>query len=151
MKVVFLQDVSNVAQAGEMKEVADGYARNYLIPRKLAAQANPTMMHEIEAQLRARARLVAQTEAEMKELAEIIDGKEITITAKVGAKEKLYGSVTPGEIVDAIEKSLGAVVDKRKVELENPIRELGSHEIPVRLMKDIVPKITVTVIGEEVS
>ena len=149
MKVVFLQDVSNVAQAGEMKDVADGYARNFLIPRKLAAQANPKMMQAIEAQLRARARLVAQTEAEMKELADLINGKEITIKAKVGANERLYGSVTTGEIVDAIEKTFSAVVDKRKVELESPIRELGSHEVPIRLMKDIVPKITVIVTGEE--
>jgi large subunit ribosomal protein L9 len=151
MKVVFLQDVPNVARAGEMKEVADGYGRNFLIPRKLAAQADPKMMNAIEAQVRARARQVAQNEAEMIELAEQIDGKEITITARVGAKERLYGSITAGDIIAELEKSFGVIVDKRKIDLENPIRELGSHEIPIRLTKDIVPTITVTVTGEEAS
>lgn len=151
MKVVFLQDVPNVARAGEMKEVADGYGRNYLIPRKLAAQADPKMMNAIEAQVRARARQAAQNEAEMTELAEQIDGKVITITARVGAKERLYGSITAGDIIAELEKSFGVIVDKRKIDLENPIRELGSHEIPIRLTKDIVPTITVTVTGEESS
>jgi large subunit ribosomal protein L9 len=151
MKVVFLQDVPNVARAGEMKEVADGYGRNYLIPRKLAAQADPKMMNAIEAQVRARARQAAQNEAEMTELAEQIDGKVITITARVGAKERLYGSITAGDIIAELEKSFGVTVDKRKIDLENPIRELGSHQIPIRLTKDIVPTITVTVTEEESS
>jgi large subunit ribosomal protein L9 len=149
MKVVFLQDVPNVAQAGEMKEVADGYGRNFLIPRKLAAQADPKMMNAIEAQVRTRARQVAQTYAEMTELAGQLDGKEIVITARVGANERLYGSITTGDIIAELEKSLGVTVDKRKIELENPIRELGSHEVPIRLTRDIVPNITVTVTGEE--
>jgi len=151
MKVVFLQDVPNVAQAGEMKDVADGYARNFLIPRKLAAQADPKMMNAIEAQVRSRARQAAQNEAEMTELAEQLDGKEITITARVGANERLYGSITTGDIIAELEKSFGIIVDKRKIEMENPIRELGSHEIPIRLTKDIVPNITVTITGEESS
>ena len=149
MKVVFLQDVPNVASAGEMKDVADGYARNFLIPRKLAAQADPKMMNSIEAQVRARARQAAQNEAEMTELAEQLNGKEITITARVGANERLYGSITTGDIIAELEKSFGIIVDKRKIDMENPIRELGSHEIPIRLTKDIVPSITVTVTGEE--
>jgi large subunit ribosomal protein L9 len=149
MKVVFLQDVPNVARAGEMKEVADGYGRNYLIPRRLAAQADPKMMNAIEAQLKARERQAAQNEAEMTELAGQLDGKEIVITARVGANERLYGSITTGDIIAELEKSFGVTVDKRKIELENPIRELGSHEIPIRLTRDIVPNITVTVTGEK--
>jgi large subunit ribosomal protein L9 len=149
MKVVFLQDVPNVARAGEMKEVADGYGRNYLIPRKLAAQADPKMMNAIEAQLKARERQAAQNEAEMTELAGQLDGKEIVITARVGANERLYGSITTGDIIAELEKSFGVTVDKRKIELENPIRELGSHEIPIRLTRDIVPNITVTVTEEK--
>jgi len=149
MKVVFLQDVPNVARAGNMKEVADGYARNFLIPRKLAAQADPKMMSAIEAQVRATARRTAQNESEMMELASQLNGKEIVIVARVGANDRLYGSITPGDIITELEKSLGVIVDKRKIELENPIRELGSHEIPIRLTKDIIPHITVTVTGEE--
>lgn len=149
MKVIFLQDVPNVANAGDMKEVADGYARNFLLPKKLAAQADPKMMNVIESQVKARARQAAQTEAEMTELASQLDGKEITIKARVGENERLYGSITTGDIIAELEKDFGIIVDKRKIELEDPIRELGSHEVPVRLTKDIVPKITVTVTGEE--
>lgn len=149
MKVIFLQDVPNVARAGEMKEVADGYGRNFLIPRKLAAQADPKMMSAIEAQVRTRARHTAQNEAEMKELASQLDGKEIIITARVGANDRLYGSITTGDIITELEKSHGVIVDKRKIEIENSIRELGSHEVPIRLTKDIVPNITVTVTSEE--
>jgi len=149
MNVIFLQDVPNVAQAGEMKEVADGYGRNFLIPRKLAAQADPKMMNVIEAQVRAAARQTARNEAEMTELASQLDGKEIAITARVGANDRLYGSITTADIITELEKSFGVIVDKRKIELENPIRELGSHEVPIRLTKNIVPNITVTVTGEE--
>jgi len=149
MKVVFLQDVPNVAHAGETKEVADGYARNFLLPKKLAAQADPKMMNVIESQVKARARQAAQTEAEMTELASQLDGKEITIKARVGENDRLYGSITTGDIIAELEKDYGIVVDKRKIELGDPIRELGSHEVPIRLTKDIVPKITVTVTGEE--
>ena len=149
MKIIFLQDVPNVGRAGEMKDVADGYGRNFLIPRKLAAQADPKMMSSIEAQVRASARQVAQNEAEMMELAGQLDGKEIVITARVGANDRLYGSITTGDIITELEKAFGIIVDKRKIELENPIRELGSHEVPIRLTKDIVPNITVTVTGEE--
>jgi len=141
--------VPNVARAGEMKEVADGYGRNFLIPRKLAAQADPKMMSAIEAQVRTRARHTAQNEAEMKELASQLDGKEIIITARVGANDRLYGSITTGDIITELEKSHGVIVDKRKIEIENSIRELGSHEVPIRLTKDIVPNITVTVTSEE--
>ena len=149
MKIIFLQDVPNVGRAGEMKDVADGYGRNFLIPRKLAAQADPKMMSSIEAQVRASARQVAQNEAEMMERAGQLDGKEVVITARVGANDRLYGSITTGDIITELEKSFGVIVDKRKIDLENPIRELGSHEVPIRLTKDIVPNITVTVTGEE--
>ncbi|UCB43549.1 MAG: 50S ribosomal protein L9 [Dehalococcoidales bacterium] len=149
MKVIFLQDVPNVARAGEMKEVADGYGRNFLIPKKLAAQADPKMMNAIEAKVRAGARQAAQNEAEMMELASQLDGKEIAITARVGANDRLYGSITTGDIIAELEKDFGIIVDKRKIELEDPIRELGSHEVTIRLTKDIVPKIIVTVTEEE--
>lgn len=149
MKVIFIEDVPNVARAGEIKDVADGYGRNFLIPRKLAILANPQILSNIETQLKARAHREAQTEAEMVELASQLDGKEIVLKAKVGQKDRLYGSITPADITSELESTTGLVVDKRKVELENPIRQLGSYEVSVRLGKDIVPKITVTVVEEE--
>jgi len=149
MKVVFLEDVRNVARAGEIKDVADGYGRNFLLPRKLAILANPQTLSTIEAQLKARAHREAQTETEMVELASQLDGKEIVLKAKVGQKDRLYGSITPADITAELESTTGLIVDKRKIDLDNPIRQLGIYEVPVRLGRDIVPKITVTVIEEE--
>jgi large subunit ribosomal protein L9 len=149
MKVVFLEDVPNVAEAGEMKEVADGYGRNFLIPRKLAVLADAKAANIIEAQLKKKARIQAETEAEMRELAQQMEGKEVILKARCGAKGQLYGSITTTEIAEELSKSTGLVVDKRGMELEEPIRQVGSYEIAIRLTKDIVPKIKVTIVGEE--
>ncbi len=149
MKVVFLEDVPNVARAGEIKDVADGYGRNFLIPRQLATLANPQTMNAIEAQLKVRAHREAQTEAEMVELASQLDGKEIILKARAGQKDRLYGSITPADITAELESTTGLIVDKRKIELDSPIRQLGSHEVSIRLTGDIIPKITVTVTEEE--
>lgn len=149
MKVIFLQDVRGVARAGEIKEVANGYGKNFLIPKKLASLAKPEMISTIEAQIKTRARSEAETEAELTELANHLDGKEIILKARAGVKDHLYGSITPGDIAAELENTTGSVVDKRKIELVDPIRELGSYEVPIRLAKDIVPKITVTVTEDE--
>jgi len=149
MKVIFLEDVPRVAQAGEMKEVADGYARNFLLPKKLAVLADARTSHVVEAQLKRKARLQAETEAEMKELAKQLEGREIVLKGRAGAEDRLYGSITNADIVEELRKSAGVAVDKRKIELDNPIREVGSYEIAIRLTKDIIPKIKLTVIEEE--
>ena len=149
MKVIFLEDVPRVAQAGEMKEVADGYARNFLLPKKLAVLADARTTHVVEAQLKRKARLQAETEAEMKELAKQLEGREIVLKGRAGAEDRLYGSITNADIVEELRKSAGVAVDKRKIELDNPIREVGSYEIAIRLTKDIIPKIKLTVIEEE--
>ena len=149
MKVIFLEDVSNIDKAGQIKEVADGYGKNFLIPRKLAMPARPQDIQAVEAQIKARARVAAKTEAEMKALAGELEGKEITIKAKVGQQERLYGSITSADIAASLESSLGAVVDKRKIELSEPIRQAGSYEVPIKLGKDIATKIKLTVVAEE--
>ncbi len=149
MKVIFLQDVPGIASAGETKEVAHGYGRNFLIPRKLALPAKSQDVTAVEAQIKTRAHVTAQTETELVELASHLDGKEIILKARVGAKDRLYGSITSADIAAELESATGSVVDKRKIELADPIRQLGSHEVLIRLAKDIVPKITVTVIDEE--
>ena len=151
MKVIFLKDVPDVASAGEIKEVADGYGRNFLIPKKLALLANSQAISLVEAQRRTKVRQQAGSEAELLELARELDGREITLKARVGAKDRLYGSVTSGDIAAELKDSAGLMVDKRKIELAEPIRQLGSEEITVRLGKDIAPKIRVTVIEEKGS
>ena len=151
MKVVFLEDVPKVARAGEIKEVADGYGRNFLIPQKLAVLANSSAISIMEAQHKIRAREEAKLEAGALELARQLEGKEIILKAKAGAKDKLYGSITNTDIASELEASAGLVIDKRKIELTEPIRQLGSYEVAIRLAKDIVPKVKVTVMGEEIE
>jgi large subunit ribosomal protein L9 len=145
MRVVFLQDVPRVAKAGEIKEVADGYARNFLIPRKLALLARPEVLSQLGTAQKAEAR----EDAELMALAQQIEGKEVNIKAKAGAKDRLYGSITSADIAAELSKSSGLVIDKRKIELEEPLRSLGNYEITIKLAKDIVPKIKVSVTEEE--
>jgi large subunit ribosomal protein L9 len=144
MRVVFLQDVPRVAKAGEVKEVADGYARNFLIPRKLALLARP----EVVSQLGTAQRVEAKEDTELVALAQQIEGKEVNIKAKAGAKDRLYGSITSADIATELSKSTGLDIDKRKIELEEPLRSLGNYEITIRLAKNIVPKIKVSVTEE---
>src|SRR4030042_6348997 len=106
MQVIFLEDAPNIGKAGQIKEVADGYGRNYLIPRKRAAPARPQDIKDVEAQIKARARQAAKTEAEMKALATILEGKGITLKARAGSQERLYGSITAADISGGLENSL---------------------------------------------
>lgn len=146
MKVIFLQDVPHVAQAGQIKEVADGYARNYLIPRKLAALAQSHAVSQVESKVK---KLEVRLTAEMQEVAGKLEGKEFSLKAKAGAKDKLYGSITSADIAAELQSVTGLEIDKRKIELAEPIRQLGSYEITLKLGKDIAPKIKVTVTEEE--
>jgi len=140
MKVIFLQDVPHVAQAGEVKEVADGYGRNFLIPQKLAALANPQAISQAET--RAQKMEEVRLNAELMELASQLEGKELSLKARAGAKDRLYGSITSADIAAELNNTTGLAIDKRKIELDEPIRRLGSYE-------NIVPKIRVTVTEEE--
>ena len=149
MKVIFLEDMPNVAEAGEIKEVADGYGRNFLIPQKLAMLASSSAISTIEVQRRIQTKKEATLAVEVLELANQLEGKEVILKAKVGAKDKLYGSITSADIAFELEKAAGLIVDKKKIELTEPIRQLGSYEVTIRLAKDIVPKIKVTVTEEE--
>ena len=149
MKVVFLQDVPNVARAGEIKEVASGYGRNFLIPKKLALLANSPALSTIKTRLKTEASSQVQTEDGLAELAQQLEGKEITLKARVGAKDRLYGSITSADIASELQNTSGVVIDKRKIELAEPIRQLGSYEVAIKLAKDIIPKIKVTVTEKE--
>ncbi|MFH0847605.1 MAG: 50S ribosomal protein L9 [Chloroflexota bacterium] len=147
MKVIFLTDVERVGKVGETKEVADGYARNFLIPRKLAVAANAQALNLAKLELQAKARRQAKTEAEMTELGKILEGKEITLKARVGAEDRLHGAITTGDIAAGLDAA-GISVDKRKIELNEPISKTGSYEVTIRLASDIVPRIKVNVVGE---
>lgn len=145
MKVVFLHDVPNVARAGDTKEIADGYGRNFLIPKKLAVLADKASTKTLERQRRIEAKI----EADMAEIAQQLAGKEIILKAQTGDQDKLYGSITHADIADELQNATGIAIDKRKIELAEPIRQLGSHEVTIKLAKDITTTITVTVVEKE--
>jgi|TARA_B100001971_G_scaffold209661_1_gene233658 large subunit ribosomal protein L9 len=145
MKVVFLEDVPKIAKAGEIKEVADGYGRNFLIPKKLAALVAPGVTNRLEAQRHAQSKKQAQMAAELAQTAKELDGKEVILKAKAGDKDRLYGRVTSADIAAELERTIGIVVDKRKIEMDEPIRQLGSYEALIKLGTDVMSKIKVTV------
>jgi len=145
MKVIFLENVPNVAEAGEIKEVADGYGRNFLLPRKLALLASSEAIKTMGTQLEMKARGQVQEEDELLELASQLDGKEVILEARIGSEDRLYGSITAADIAAGIENTTGLAIDKRKIELEESIRQIGTYDVAIRLAKDIVPRITVTV------
>jgi large subunit ribosomal protein L9 len=144
MKVIFLEDVPNVAKAGDVKEVSDGYGRNYLLPKKLALVSKPGAVTQVKAQIEAR----AETE-QMKKLAAQLQGKEITFPVKMGAKDRMHGSITAANIATELKGLIGQEVDKRKIELAEPLKQLGSYELTIKLAKDIEPKIKVNVVEKE--
>ncbi len=149
MKVLFLEDVPPGAKSGDVKEVAAGYARNYLIPKNLATVATPSAIKSAEVLHQARLRQKAKTAAEMKELAALLEGKGISIKAKVGAGDRLYGSITKSDISARVQESLGIVVDRRKIVLDTPLRKLGNYDIVVKLSPETEAKLKVTVEEEK--
>jgi large subunit ribosomal protein L9 len=148
MKVLFLKDVPNVASAGEIKEVSEGYATNFLLPKKLAERASVDVQNRFESQKRAEVKRAAEEEAKMKALAAKISGRVFTITAKTGGGEKLYGSITNADVAAQVSQVLGIEIDKRKVEMSEAIRALGTYDASVKLYKDISPKIKVKIVPE---
>ena len=145
MKVVFLQDVPKVAKAGDVKEVSDGYSRNYLLPRKLAVVATPAELKNLELQRQANARREVRTEQEAEAFAKVLQDTNVVLKMRAGTKDKLYGSVTSADIAKEIKKLTKQEVDKRKIELPEPIRELGSHQVSIKLTKDVIAIVNVVV------
>jgi large subunit ribosomal protein L9 len=149
MKILLTQDVENLGQAGEITTVADGYARNFLIPRGMGVLATEGARKRAKVRRKAEAKHQRQAEEKAASLAEILWQLTLTLKVKAGEKDRLYGSVTSGDIVEALEQQTGRVFDKRKVQLERPIRELGVHKVPIKLMTDVMPEVTVVVEREE--
>ena len=148
MKVIFIEDVPQVAKVGQTKDVANGYARNYLFPRKLAILADSSAATALEAHLKKIVKQRAIEEAEMTELAKKIEGTAITLKAKVGEKDKLYGSVTVADIAEALNKVIDREIDKKKIDLAEPIRHIGVYDVTVRLTHEIATVISLTVMSD---
>lgn len=149
MKVLFLKDVKNVGKAGEIKEVSEGYARNFLIPKKLAVVATQNVQKQSEAHQHAEEKRQVQLEEQLRQLASNIEGQVIEIKGKTGGGTKLYGSITSADIAAKLSVIAGTQIDKRKIEMPEPIRQIGNYEITVRFDHDIAPKIKINVTGEE--
>jgi len=145
VKVILTQNVPNLGQTGDVKDVAAGYARNYLIPNKLAAKATPGALKEFKRRQTAQARQTERLAARAEALAERLSALTLTFEAKAGEKGRLYGSITPTDIAEALEREVGERFDRRKHILSDPIRQVGRHVVPVRLRSDVVAQVEVLV------
>lgn len=145
MKVVFLQNVPPVGKVGEVKEVADGYGRNFLLPKKLAMLATPSALKVVELQLQKKVKQQQRFAAKIGEIAQQLEGLLITFKAKVVSENRLYGSIRDSDIAAELSQSTGFDIDREKVELGEPIRQLGNYEVTVRLSEELAPKIKVVV------
>lgn len=148
MKVILTDEIYGLGGRGEIVTVKDGYARNYLLPKKLAKEATTGNIAVVEQQKQKWALLAQQEKKAADELASKLGEVSITIEKKVGDSGTLYGSVSPTEIVSALEEK-GFEVEKRQIDLGEPIKTLGEHEVQIRIHREVAPTITVKVIGED--
>lgn len=147
MKVILMSDVRALGSAGSLVDVADGYARNYLFPRGLAAEASSGAIALLEQQRRAKSRREAEAQADAENLAELLANKQILVSAKSGGNGRLFGTVTNAQVAEAISADLGIAIDRHKIEMPDNIKSLGSYPVEVKLGKNIVAKTTVKVVA----
>ena len=148
MKIVLMKDVPNLGSTGEVKEVADGYARNYLMPKGFAALATKGLIKQAQERAEAQRKrdLRARTDAEA--LAQRINGQTVRFTARVGELDRLYGSITNVDIAEKLSSQIGAEIDRRRVELGDPIKRAGVYSVVVDLGHGLDARINVVVEGE---
>ena len=145
MKVMLTKDLANVGVAGEIKDVADGYGRNFLIPRRLAVLAGRGVEVEARRIRDASARREAKERDEAQELAEQIGNKTVVVRLRVGAEDKVFGAITNEDIALALKQQQQVEVDRRKIDLPEPIKQLGEHVVPLRLHRDVEANINLIV------
>ena len=145
MKVVLRADVDNLGNKGDIVDVADGYARNYLVPRGLALKASSGSQKQADAMRRNREARDARDREAAQALAAQFEGRTITIKARAGAEGKLFGSVTSVDVAEAVQKQTGAEIDRRKINLDEPLKELGGVDLQVRLHADVLANLHVEV------
>ncbi len=145
MKVIFLQDVKGKGKKGQMAEISDGYARNYLLPKKLAMEATPDAINTMRMNDKAAAEKAAKERAEALETSKKLREMTVVVTAKGGGAGKLFGSVTNQEIADALKAQSGIVIDKRKIVLSDTIKTVGTYTVQCKLGYEIVAPLTVKI------
>ena len=145
MKVILLQDVKSLGKKGELVEASDGYARNYLLPRKIAREANAQAMNEYKNAENSKNFKIATQKAQAEQQKKMLEGKKFVMTAKAGQGGRLFGSITAKQVAEEIKKQYNIVVDKRKVVLECDIKEFGTYKAEVKLYTGISANIDVRV------
>ena len=144
MEVILRETIENLGRAGQVVKVADGYARNYLLPKRLAYLATPGNLKVIEAERRSLLRKEARQKEDSEKLQQLLENVEITIRRKVGEHNTLYGSVTNSDIAEELEKK-GFQIEKRKIHMEDHIKTTGEFSIPIRLFNDVTAHIKLKV------
>ena len=145
MKVILLQDVKGKGKKGQMLEVSDGYARNFMLPKKLAIEATPDAINTMRMNDKATQERIAREKAEALEVSKKIRALTLTVTAKGGGAGRLFGSVTNQEIADALEKNGGIKLDKRKIVMGDPIKSVGTYTVQCKLGYEITAPLTVKI------
>jgi len=148
MEVILRADVDKVGSRGQVVKVANGYARNYLLPKHLAVAASESNKKIVEQERQAHVRREAKDKSGAEDLAKLMTGISVTIAHKAGEQDQLFGSVTAKDIAEALEKR-NFTIDRKKIHLDEPIRQLGEFKVPVKLHRDVTIEIGVQVVREE--
>lgn len=148
MKVILLQDVKNVGKKNDVVDVAEGYGRNFLIPRGLAMEATAANMKQRDQQQKRAAKREAREEAEAREAKARIEEQKIVLTVKAGEGGRLFGSVTSSDIATALKKERDIAVDRRRIELDEPIKSIGTHRVSIRLYSGVQAELQVDVVEQ---
>lgn len=144
MEVILKEDVAKLGSRGDVVKVAEGFGRNYLLPRKLAIEASAGNKKVIEQMKAASVRRSAKEKIQAEELAKQFEGLSVSFTRRSGENDQLFGSVTPGDIAEALEKK-GQTVDRRKIQLHDPLKSLGEFTVPIKLHKDVTAHLKVVI------
>ena len=148
MRVVLIQTVKNLGKEGEIKEVADGYARNFLIPKGLAKEATATLLKENEERKVREQKQKDKEKARAEQIKEKLDGKTIKVKARTGGGDKLFGAVTAREISEVIKHEMQIDIDKKKIDLTEPIKHLGQYRIKIKIYPSIQAEVDIIVAAE---
>ena len=148
MEVILLEDVKSLGKKGQIVKINDGYARNYVLPKKLGLEANAKNLNDLKLEKARQAKQAAEELQEAKELAVKVEEKPVKLTMKTGEGGKTFGTISTKEISADAKKQLGLDIDKKKMKLDEPIKTLGTHIVTVKLHKEVTAKLTV-VVGED--
>ena len=149
MKVILLQDVKSLGKKGEIVNVNDGYARNFILPKKLGLEANGKNMNDLKLQKNNEAKVAKEHLEAAKELAKQLEAGKVEVAIIVGEGGKVFGSVSNKEIAAEVKKQLGLEIDKKKVQLKDALKTLGTHKVPVKLHPEVTAEVTVEVKEEK--